>query len=866
MLPPIYIVPFGISALILFILGFYSLRFYRLRSSLIFALGLFLCGFWTVFTGLTLSSENLSDKILWSNLGYTFGPFIPVVWLSIALNLVGQDRWFRWWWMVLLYIVPSITVLLAWTSGQHKFFLYSSRLEISGSLITMLSDRGPWYWVHIGFTYIVFLICILILAFFAFWNRTNIYARQATMVFIGLLFPIIFNIFYLLKLTPLPGYNLGPPMCVVMGLLTSWALFKYRLLDLIPIGRGILVDHMHDLLLVLDAQEQLVDFNPAAQEVFEFKPKQDIGKPLTLVLERWPELVASYQDGSQGNHEIYLDKAKHHRIFEVSVSPINSKHKKLLGSIILLHDITRRKEAEQALEAERERLIITLHSSGEAIITTDQEGQVDLINQVAEGLTGWNQQEARTLPLTALFRLIHPNTREPLPNPFTGLNSNLPRVSNTEDIILIRQDGSECYINYTISLILDRGGERVGMVLVVQDVTEKRRIAEERLKAHNLESLGILAGGIAHDFNNILTGIMGNLMLTKMRLPPTDEATVSLENAEKATLQAKVLTGHLLTFSSGGAPIKQVVRLEDLIRDTVSFVLHGSNVRGEFDVPETLWTAEVDQVQIKQVLQSLLLNALQAMPAGGKITLSANNLQLTEEVVALLEPGRYVRLVIQDEGYGIKAEDLPRIFDPYFTTKAGKSGLGLSICYSIIRQHKGQILLDSEPGKGTTVTLYLLASEREVELVPERPRVAIPVGTSNTSRKILIMDDEAMILQVTSKLLQKRGYKVATAQDGAVAIAQYQKALEEREPFSLVIMDLTIPGGMGGKEAVQKVLEIDSQARVIVSSGYSSDPVMANYQEYGFVGMLSKPYTLASLEQVIFQVTSTHLTLESQTR
>ena len=588
---------------------------------------------------------------------------------------------------------------------------------------------------------------------------------------------------------------------------------------------------------------KVLDVNPSFERLFEIKKEQLVNKRASQI--KWTsttsylELFVNVADSGQStSFETYFPCIN--KCLSISVfSPQRGQF------AAVFTDITQRKQMEKTLmESQEIYSDLIEHARDGVVIIQDEVYQFS--NQAALKIIGCATNKVVGESYLDIFtpeskNLISQKYNECL----TG--KKVPICYETK---IHCKNGTLKDTDISFSCIQYKG--RAAIMAIIRDNTKRKKTEMELQKAQKLESIGTLAGGIAHDFNNLLTGIIGNLSLAKLYSNPEDHIFSILAEAEKASCQAKKLTKEFLVFSKGGELIKKDVSLLRILKDIAELSLSGSKSICKLSLPDDLWRAEIDEGQIIQAINNVLSNAEQSMAGGGIITLSAENLSNTDDTVLLkdallLKGGNFVKITIKDEGIGIQEKYLDKIFDPYFTTKQKGSGLGLAVTYGIIKKHGGYITVESTVGVGTIFTIYLPALGEKIFTTKNSREDKFDFGRG----KILFMDDQKIIRDMIKNMLIHLGYEVEFATDGAEAVELYEKAKESGHSFDVAILDLTVPGGMGGKEAIKKLLEIDPKAKAIVSSGYFNDPIMSDYKQYGFKGVVAKPYHINELNETL---------------
>lgn len=598
-------------------------------------------------------------------------------------------------------------------------------------------------------------------------------------------------------------------------------------------------------------------WNRSAERMFGWSQTEAVGEFYPVVpadkTDEFRAMLARVLDGNAVLGAQFRRRKKDCSALDVMISagPLHDTGGNVTGVLAVVTDISEAKRTERELKLAHAELKQIFNTAADGMVVIDKDFTILRFNDTFLNMLKADKEEIAGMKCHEVF---------PTESVCHTDNCPMKRILLGEESVEIEVEKPRCDGTTFPSIIKaapfrSPEGNLIGIVEDIRDISELKRMQEAVTKARNLESIGLLAGGIAHDFNNLLQGVLGNVSIASRFLKPDHKAYKYIEQVQDISGMAKSLTGQLLTFSRGGEPLRRPVLIGGKLRDWVNFALTGTNLRGEFDIGEDCCLVEVDEGRMRQVIQNLVLNARDAMPHGGTLKIHAQTICLAAKEVAPLKDGIYVKISVTDRGSGIPEKNVGRIFDPYFSTKnIGNQkgmGLGLAICHSIMEKHGGAITVESREGVGSKFTIYIPVSEKaQVEdLTSGVEERSIPY-----KGKILIMDDEKIVTDVARVYLNQLGYECEVAADGTEAIEMYRYAESVGTVFDAVILDLTVPGGLGGEETITELLKIDPGIKALVSSGYSQEPVMSHFRQAGFLGAISKPYTIEELDTVLSEI------------
>jgi PAS domain S-box-containing protein len=648
----------------------------------------------------------------------------------------------------------------------------------------------------------------------------------------------------------------------VAAVAVSMARFRMMMLTSSSVATAVL-EGTRDILILLDADGRVVDVNRRTLELGGVPRDELVGRPGTL-LAADPAAADAFVDAllasPRGTHRAALSgrtAAGEEIPYQLTGTVIRDRYGDPLWMLVVGHDertsrrlsseTSQRQLAQARLAEEKELLRVTLRSIGEGVLTTDIDGRVLMMNPVAETLTGWPQAHAAGRPLSEVLSLLDERTRTPIRELERATGEGLERDGG---VLLRTRGGVEIPLAYSAAPMRDQADRRIGMVVVLRDISGLRRLEADLIRVGKMESLGVLSGGIAHDFNNLLTAILGYVQLARMGAPGPGPINERLSQAEQACLRAQGLTRQLLTFSQGGTPILRPVAVGPLVREVAALATGGSATRCEVHVAPGTPPALADDGQVHQVLHNLILNAVQAMSAAGSLRIDVDGVALPDpldEDGTRIPAGRWVRFRVSDRGPGIAPADLGRIFEPFFSTKPAGTGLGLATVYSIVRRHGGAVTVRNLPEGGCEFRVWLPASDEEVapQAGPDTP----PEGMHRT--RVLIMDDKPLVRDVLRQMLDAMGYVAVPAADGGEALRLHAEAVAQGRPFDVLFLDYAVPDGMGGADAIRAIRAVDADVPAVLCSGYASDDVLAGYRDHGFDAILTKPYRVEDVRAAV---------------
>jgi|GEM_PF-1875516 len=615
-------------------------------------------------------------------------------------------------------------------------------------------------------------------------------------------------------------------------------------------------DNANDMIIGLDTDGVIKNMNSAARLILGCSDDELIGKNISSILAEDYSSILPFElkeivsDSCTKNVEMKLVDQQGSEIYvdgSFFRGKLNASQTGVLG---ILRDITDKKIVEKELERERELLSVTLKSINDGVITVNNNCQVIMVNKMAEEMLAVSSSEVENVMLEKILNFSEINQ---LPlcrmGPKKYFTSRGYDPNSRFCLTLRNKEGSDYKVDVFITPLIGRNSNIIGGVVVLKDITDYLRIQEELLNSSKMEALSIMARGIAHDYNNILTAIMSNVSLAKLKAESESVEKV-LKNAENAVINAKNLTTQLSTFAKEGVLAKEVVSLKDFLKSVCDFTLSGSSCYYNVHCTKNVSYVEVDKSRLSQVINNLLVNAMQAMPDGGKIGVDCKDIDVDEDTTLPLQRGHYVKISVVDEGKGIPESLQNKIFDPFFTTKEDGTGLGLATSYSIINKHGGHIAVDSIVGAGTAFHIYLPAKKDDYGYRTKMDSHKI----QKYHKKVLLMDDNESVLESTSELLRELGVNVDAVRSGEKAVEKFAEALRNGEPYDLLILDITMPGGFGGKKVFKEITKIDPKAKCVISSGFTSDELIKNYKKYGFYSYLHKPYALRELNKLLMHI------------
>jgi PAS domain S-box-containing protein len=796
---------------------------------------------WSLAYAVGLASVGFPAKIFWAKVQYIGIVTIPASWLLFVLLYARREEWSRASRMGLLAIEPVLMLALVYTNDAHRLVWADSVMDTSGSFSLLAHTYGGGFWAHSIYSYVLFGIAILFIAR-AFIYSSQLYRKQAGVMLAASLAPLAGNLIYIFGLSPFPHLDLTPFAFTITCVVFAGGLSRFRLLDILPVARDAIIENMIDAVIVLDPQDHIMDINPSAERIIGHRASKSIGQPIAQMWSCWPDELGYCPDKAEISQEIALDDKEDRRIYGVRTSHQLDSQEQLVCRVIVLRDITERKQSAEALSQSEERYR-TLVDSLQGGIYIYQDGKIVFLNKWLTEVFGYTLEDLRD---SGLEKFMHPDDIESAMEVVAHRMGGGPALD--PQFRFITKSGDVRWMQARAALMDYQG--RPALLGNLVDITEQKLFEQQLFQTQRTEAITTLAGGIAHEFNNALVGVTGNMELLQMKFPDDKNVVKYVDRTKRAARRMTHLTEQLLAYAKGGKYQTQAISPNSFVENILSLIRHNidSAIQLKTDLAMDACDIEADPTQMQMVLASILSNSAEAIEGPGRIRIVTRNVLINDESpepVADLKPGSYVCFAIEDDGKGMDEKTRDRIFEPFFTTKFQGRGLGMAAAYGIVRNHEGAIIVDSAPDKGTRVSIYLPTTEARIEEA-EETGVQMVAGAAT----ILVIDDEEIVLDVARAMLEKLGHRVMAARTGKEAI---DAARTFDGDIDLALLDIKLPDIEGG-QLFPLIRKMRPDMKVVVCSGYSLDTLAQGILDAGAYAFIQKPFSLDTLSATLNEV------------
>ena len=829
---------------------------------------------WAVMTALQISSGTLVYAITFHKLAFIGMDIIGIAMFAFAAAYTGRSRWITGGTIVALSLLPILTQVFVWTSGQHTLIWKELALVPRGTMAYLAESPGVWWWIDSVYTYVLLAAGIALLGWM-FIKNPGLYRRQASALLVAMLVPVVADSIYTYGTPEAYPVNITPAFFAWVGLVLYWGFVRYRLLDVAPAAREFVVANMSDSVVATDPRDRVVYMNSAAERLVGHDLGSVGGEPVKELLAWCSGLLQNPDEWVEGTREI-SDECEHEgRFYDGRRSPFRDSRGRLRGSVLVLRDSTDRKRAELALEdarrgleervrkatvelrvantelsESRTRLAHLLSSSPAVIYCREpyEPGPVTFVGSNLQSQFGFKMEQVLG-DYRFWWEAVHPEDRELLPT----LDDAIETGEVSSEYRLLTPDGSYRWIHDRARLVRDNTGRPAELIGSWLEVTDRRHMEEQLHQSSKMEAIGLLAGGIAHDFNNLLTAIGGYAELIEDVLTADDLAHKGVLEIRRAVDRAAGLTRQLLAFSRKQVLRPRVINLNSIVDSTGEMFgrLIGEHIEFSTELASDLGLVTADPGQMEQVCMNLVVNARDAMPEGGRLVVRTENVEVGGNAMgapADIPPGPYVALSVSDTGRGIPVDVLPHIFEPFFTTKQdGGTGLGLATVYGIAGQSGGRITVESIVAKGTTFTLLLPRLHGVVEdTTPVKP-ITLEHGVSTET--VLVVEDEVGVRSLLVMALRRRGFTVFDAEGAEQALV----LIEQNGPPDILVTDVVMRS-ISGPELVNELRRKYPKLPVLYISGYARDKLDEALSSSSDVSFLQKPFTTDTLVSAVREI------------